>query len=156
MANSPNQSDLIISVPEVGDIGIEFKWLRINGRDEITAITISMQNSTKVFEPVLLRKIPWTEIINAQRLERSAHSFQKRQNQTRAVGPDSTRTLSDQDLEHVAALYLEAWQRDLPVQRHVATSLNIAISTAARRISLARGRGFISRDINPPTNKKAR
>ena len=156
MANSPKQSDIIISVPEVGDIGIEFKWLRINGRDEITAITISMQNSTKVFEPVLLRKIPWTEILNALRIERSAHSFQKRQNQARAVGPDSTRTLSDQDLEHVAALYLEAWERDLQVQRHVATSLNISISTAARRISLARSRGFISRDINPPTNKKAR
>ena len=156
MANSPKQSDLIVSVPEVGDICIEFKWFRINGRDEINAITISMPNSTKVFEPVLLRKIPWAEIINAQRIERSAHSFQKRQTQARAVGPDSTRTLSDQDLQHVAALYLEAWQRDLPVQRHVATALNIAISTAARRISLARSRGFISRDINPPTNKKAR
>jgi hypothetical protein len=156
MANSQKQSDLIVSVPEVGDICVEFKWFRINGRDEINAITISMQNSTKVFEPVLLRKIPWAEIINAQRIERAAHSFQKRQTQARAVGPDSTRTLSDQDLEHVAELYLEAWQRDLPVQRHVATALNIAVSTAARRISLARSRGFISRDINPPTNKKAR
>lgn len=64
------------------------------------------------------------------------------------LGPDSTRDLALEDLNLVASLYLDAYKRGLPVQRHVAESLGIALSTATRRISLARKAGFISPAIN--------
>ena len=63
-------------------------------------------------------------------------------------GPDSTRDLDEDDLKVVASLYDDAYQRGEPVQRFIAESLGVAISTAARRISLARKSGFISPDIN--------
>jgi hypothetical protein len=150
----PASSDLTFTVPGQGEITIEFKWKQLNGRDEVSSITIEPADPNVPFEAVLLRKIPWVSLINQSRKSRAEEIAKPSQARPRAVGPDSTRTLGDDDLQYVADLYLHAWQLNIPVQRHVADALKIALPTAARRISLARQRGFISRDINPPTSKK--
>jgi len=150
----PASSDLTFTVPGHGEITIEFKWKQLNGRDEVSSITIEPSDPNVPFEAVLLRKIPWVSLINQQRKDRAEETAKPSQVRPRTVGPDSTRTLGDDDLQFVADLYLQAWQLNIPVQRHVAETLKIAIPTAARRISLARKRGFISRDINPPKQMK--
>jgi hypothetical protein len=148
--------DFVFSTPEHGDIAIEFKWKQLNGRYEVGSITITPTDPAVPFEPVILRRIPWVDLINAQRKEQLAPTRRATQSKPRAVGPDSTRTLTDDDLKYVAALYLEAWQSGIPVQRHIADTLNIALPTATRRIGMARSRGYISSEINPPTQKKAK
>jgi hypothetical protein len=151
--SSPKKSDFVFTSPEHGDIAIEFKWKHLNERPEVASITITPVDPSIPFEPVILRRIPWVEIITAQRKSQQRTLRPPKQQRPQAVGPDSTRALTDEDLKYVAALYLEAWQSNIPVQRHVADTLNIALPTATRRISLARSRGFISSDINPPTKK---
>lgn len=151
-SNSKNP-DFVFTSPEHGDIAIEFKWKHINERPEVASITITPVDPSIPFEPVILRRIPWVEIIKAQRMSQKKALRPSKQQRPQALGPDSTRALTDEDFKYVADLYLEAWQLDIPVQRHVADNLKIALPTATRRISLARSRGFISSDINPPTKK---
>lgn len=147
-------SDIRFTVPGKGEITIEIKWKVLNDRQEVAAITIEPMDPKVPFEAVLLRKIPWARLIDQSRKDRTKHSRQPTPIRRHSLGPDSTRTLTDDDLRSVADLYLQAWKVNIPVQRHIADELQISIPTAARRISLARQRGFISREINPPKTKK--
>ena len=153
MSNS-GSSDIRFTVPGQGEIAIEIKWKVLNDRQEVAAITIEPVDPKVPFEAVLLRKIPWARLINQSRKDRTKQSRQPTPIRSHSLGPDSTRTLTDDDLRGVADLYLQAWKVHIPVQRHVADELEISIPTAARRISLARQRGFISKEINPPKTKK--
>jgi hypothetical protein len=152
--SNSGSSDIKFTVPGQGEITIEIKWKVLNSRQEVAAITIEPMDPKVPFEAVLLRKIPWTRLIDNARKDRTKQSKQPTPNRQHSLGPDSTRTLTDDDLRSVADLYLQAWKVNMPVQRHVADVLQISIPTAARRISLARQRGFISREINPPKTKK--
>ena len=147
-------SDIKFTVPGQGEITIEIKWKVLNDRQEVAAITIEPKDPKVPFEAVLLRKIPWARLIDNARRDRTNQSKQPTPIRQHSLGPDSTRTLTDDDLKSVADLYLQAWKVNMPVQRYVADVLQISIPTAARRISLARQRGFISRKINPPKPKK--
>ena len=51
---------------------------------------------------------------------------------------------SDEDLQAVADIYLAAYKARIPVQKAVADSLGISVSTAAKRIMAARSHGFIT------------
>ena len=149
-------SDIKFTVPGQGEITIEIKWKVLNDRQEVAAITIEPMDPKVPFEAVLLRKIPWTRLIDNARRDRTKQSQQPTPVRQHSMGPDSTRTLTDDDLKSVADLYLQAWKVNIPVQRHIANELQISIPTAARRISLARQRGFISKEINPPKTKKGK
>ena len=59
------------------------------------------------------------------------------------AGPDQGRHLTEDALRLVAHLYIEAYRNGDPVQRGVADQLGVSIPTAARRIGLARDRGYI-------------
>ncbi len=148
------QSDLVITTAEHGEIAVELKWHTFNDRLEVFSVTITPHDPDTPVEAVLMRRIPWAQLIRDERQKLYSPARTHEHQVRRPRGPDSTRVLSDSDLEHVAELYLKAWQLNLPVQKHVADALNIAIPTAARRIGLARRHGLISRDINPPTRKK--
>jgi len=144
------QSDLVITTAKHGKIAIELDWHTFNDRLEVRSVTITPNDPDTPVEAVLMRRIPWAQLIHDERQKLYNPAQTRKQQVHRPRGPDSTKVLSDFDLEHVAELYLEAWQLNLPVQKHVADALNIAIPTAARRIGLARRHGLISRDINPP------
>ena len=152
--SNSDSSDIKFTVPGQGEITIEIKWKVLNDRQEVAAITIEPKDPKVPFEAVLLRKIPWARLIDNARRDRTNQSKQPTPIRQHSLGPDSTRTLTDDDLRSVADLYLQAWKVNMPVQRYVADVLQISIPTAARRISLARQRGFISRKINPPKTKK--
>ena len=152
--SNTGSSDIKFTVPGQGEITIEIKWKVLNDRQEVAAITIEPKDPKVPFEAVLLRKIPWARLIDNARRDRANQSKQPTPIRQHSLGPDSTRTLTDDDLRSVADLYLQAWKVNMPVQRHVADVLQISIPTAARRISLARQRGFISKEINPPKTKK--
>ena len=152
--SNSDSSDIKFTVPGQGEITIEIKWKVLNDRQEVAAITIEPKDPKVPFEAVLLRKIPWARLIDNARRDRTNQSKQPTPIRQHSLGPDSTRTLTDDDLRSVADLYLQAWKVNMPVQRHVADVLQISIPTAARRISLARQRGFISKEINPPKTKK--
>ena len=57
--------------------------------------------------------------------------------------PHSGRRHSDDELRHVAQIYLTALNARLPVQKTVAETLGIPLSTATKRITAARRLGFL-------------
>jgi hypothetical protein len=59
------------------------------------------------------------------------------------AGPYRGRPLSMEQLERVAAVYLDAWGKGLPVTAAVADHFCIAKSTAAKRIMAARKAGLL-------------
>ena len=129
------------------------EWKVLNGRLEVAAIDIRSENGESALSPALVRRVPLANIINARRLvladsldgANSSEPLSKRAitQSLNAGGPDSTRRLTDTDLQAVAHFYKEAYRAGLPVQRHVADKFGISIPTAARRIARARRGGFI-------------
>ena len=132
---------------------LRLEWKVLNGRLEVAAIDIRSENSESALSPALVRRVPLANIISTRRvalvgrlegtdspepLSKSAIA-----QSLNAGGPDSTRRLTDTDLQAVAHFYEEAYRAGLPVQRHVADKFGISIPTAARRIARARQRGFI-------------
>ena len=144
-------SDLVVVVPGRGRVQVELKWTVLQGRPEVRSVTLVMLDEQTALEPVVLRKIPLAAIIKKERLRllRSPDLSEQTERGTRRV----RQTLSDTDLRNVADLYMAAWQQGLPVQRYVAEHRDIAVSTAARQILLARQRGFLSMNINPSRKK---
>ena len=127
-------------------------------RFDVLSIRIDSTEPDVSVTPVEIRNLGLANIIREARSEVAADYADElarlspvQPNQIVAnprIGPDSTRDLSTEDLMLVASLYMDAYHRGVPVQRYVAETLGIAVSTAARRIRLARQAGFISADIN--------
>lgn len=147
-----SQSDLVVDVPGRGQVSIELKWKTIHGRAEVMAMTVTSLDDTTPLEPVVLRSIPLATIIKQERPKSPPTQTTPPKPTQRTRG--SRRPLSDDDLRHVAALYMVAWQQGLPVQKYVAEQRGIALPTATRQILLARKRGFINESINPKRSKK--
>jgi hypothetical protein len=145
-------TDLVLEIPGRGEVRLELKWRVIRDRPEVISLSITSLDGDTPLEPVLLREIPLARIIRNER-SNLRPSNKKVSNATpRARG--TREILTEADLKDVAELYMSAWEQGLPVQRHVAERRGIALSTAARQILLARQRGFINKDINPPRRKK--
>jgi DNA-binding transcriptional regulator LsrR (DeoR family) len=53
---------------------------------------------------------------------------------------------SDAELQRVAEVYMVAYKAHLPVQKIVANAFGVSVSTAAKRIMVARRKGFITID----------
>jgi len=129
------------------------EWKVMGGRLEVTAIDIRSENGESALSPALVRRVPLANIISTRRVALvgrlegtdSPEPLSKRAiaQSLDAGGPDSTRRLTDTDLQAVAHFYEDAYRAGLPVQRHVADKFGISIPTAARRIARARQRGFI-------------
>jgi hypothetical protein len=160
-------ADVSISVdtPKHGRFRVLLDFKTINGRFEVGAIQIEATEPDTPVTAVAIRSIGLAELIRDARagytaLHRSATTRKSTlppienpdPTALAQAGPDSTRDLTAEDLLLVASLYNDAYQRGQPVQRYVAETLGIAISTAARRISLARNAGY----INPEINKRRR
>ena len=145
-------TDLVVNVPGRGQINVELKWKVIHNRPEVVALTVTALDDTTPLEPVVLRNLPLAAIIKRERPKFSEAGNEPLRPTDRPHG--TRRTLSEADLRHVADLYMTAWQQGLSVQRYVADQRGIALSTAARQILLARKRGLINKQINPPRRKK--
>jgi hypothetical protein len=113
-----------------------------SGRMDIAAITIQSSNKSHPVTRRLLSSIPLKEIfereltyLSPQLLERNQRNFTSSSHQGRAH--------SASELQVVADIYRAAFQSRLPVQRTVAESLGVSVSTAAKRIMAARQHGFL-------------
>ncbi len=146
------QSDLVIETKEHGRLALQLSWSWMGNRYEVASFCVTPLDDSTPFLPVMLRRLPLTRIIDTERRTLAEPLRQREPVNKSGVGPDSTRDLTDEDLRYVGELYMEAWNLNLPIQKFVAEKLEIALSTAARRIAIARRRGFISREIN--TTKK--
>ena len=150
MAYHTKASDLEIELPGRGVFRVEFKWAIVSGRDEVVSLHVSSSGKNGIIEPVVLREIPFAELIRAERQRRTQRTQTTRNS---ATTQKKRRTpITDEHLRHVADIYMNAWRHGIPVQRHVADVLRVSVPTAARQITLARQRGYISNNINPKRN----
>jgi hypothetical protein len=148
-----------VETDDHGSFVVDLEFGISRGRYEVMALRVSAADPDRPVTAVAVRNLGLAGLIrdsraaqvaDAQTASTWAFSTLSRRNDGEypGSGPDSTRDLTEDDLRAVAALYDEAYQRGISVQRHVAETLGVAIPTAARRISLARKAGFISPNIN--------
>lgn len=135
---------------EVWYVGIETKV--IHGRVEFSGMAIWPEKPGYPLTRTTLRDLPldklFKEVIAAE--TKSLARFKKRQKELK---PHQGRAHSGEELRVIAEVYAKAFEGHLPVQRTVAETLNIPISTAAKRIMVARKRGLISDEINKKERK---
>jgi hypothetical protein len=118
----------------------------VNGRVSPVALLIEpfvgvAELTTEILHELSIQKIvkPWVE---------REQMMLARRNANRQVKAHSGRPHSDGELQSVAKVYRIAYAKSLPVQRTVADTLGIPLSTAAKRIMAARRRGLIPRSMN--------
>jgi len=126
-------------------VGIDTKLF--SGRVEICGLAIWADKPGYPLTRTTLRDLPldhmFNDVIAAE--TKSLTRFRKHQ---KDLEPHQGRAHSDHELEVIAAVYSMAFNGRLPVQRTVAETLNIPISTAVKRIMAARKRGLIPDKIN--------
>jgi hypothetical protein len=139
-----HRSEFIDSTGCQWAVSIEFKTLEgrvVPARFLIEPYSEVSELKTDVLHDVSIQKIvkPWIDSEQEQVV---------RQNSRRRITPHSGRPHSDKELRTVADVYSVAYKSSLPVQRTVAQTLGISVSTAAKRIMAARQRGFIPEEMN--------
>ncbi len=166
---TPRDADVVLDVesPNHGRLRVFLDFKMVRGRFEVGAIAIESAETDGFVTPVVIRNLGLAELIRNARTEFTTQHPEKLSGDSSSQtdlspedfihqwsGPDSTRDLTREDLLLVASLYSDAYRLAKPVQRYVAESLGIAVSTAARRISLARKAGFIDPEINRKPRKE--
>ena len=154
------------------DVGIEVKgWSDSKGREWNVSITTTTINGRK--EPVemhiysnesirltqsTIRELPFKDFL--QDWENFPHDFAQRSTGiTGAMSVEPKRArgsarLSMYELQEVADIYIDAFFNHLPVQKTVAQTLGIPLSTACKRINLVRKKGLLPR-VERPNRKIA-
>ena len=59
------------------------------------------------------------------------------------MGPHQGKARTQEELQIVADLYKEANSKGIPTQRHIADEMNVALSTASKRIMASRKAGLL-------------
>ena len=129
----------------------------IDGRKEPVGIHIYSNESIRLTQSTI-REIPFAEFL--QDRENFPHDFvQRRSGITGAMSVEPKRSrgsqrLSEYELKEVAEIYTDAFFNHLPVQKTVAQTLGIPLSTACKRINLVRKKGLLPR-VERPNRKIA-
>ncbi len=148
-------SDVVWQDPTDPGLVIAIEW-KIQGETLIAEAIGIRSNANEGVTARQVHRLPLGRIINSERarlLEEGTllSGFQQSKplsdgevdDLASTGGPDQGRHLTDGDLRLVAHLYIKAYRDGDPVQRSVANRLGVSIPTAARRIGLAREKGFI-------------
>jgi hypothetical protein len=114
-----------------------------NDRLDIAAITIQTTDLRTPITRRMLTEIPLDKLFRDDLAIESEH-LQRMLRNRKGSTAHKGRQHSDEDLLAVAEIYEAAFQARVPVQRAVADAFGISLSTAAKRIMAARGRGFIT------------
>ena len=119
-----------------------------NGRPYIAAISISPTRGAPPLTRRVLRDLEINKLFkNEIALEVKQFSRTRRKLQSKSAHQGRAHT--DKELETVAEIYMSAFRAHQPVRQSVADTLGISVSTAEKRITAARRKGFI-----PTKNKE--
>ncbi len=124
-------------------VGVEFK--NVNGRLGISSLTIWSKDGSETLSRRALSDLPLLHLFRdamAVESELLAQINRPRRISTAHQG----REHSDAELQRVAEVYMVAYKAHLPVQKIVANAFGVSVSTAAKRIMVARRKGFITID----------
>ena len=127
-------------------VSAEFK--SSNGRTYISAISISPVKGSTPLTRQVLRDIEINKLFKEKIAPEVKHFSRTRRN-LQSKSAHQGRAHTDTDLETVAEIYMSAFRAHQPVRQSVADTLGISISTAEKRISASRRKGFI-----PTENKE--
>ena len=125
------------------NVGVEFKTL--SGRLGISSLTIWSKDGSETLSRRALSDLPLLHLFRdamAVESELLAQINRPRRISTAHQG----REHSDAELQRVAEVYMVAYKAHLPVQKIVANAFGVSVSTAAKRIMVARRKGFITID----------
>lgn len=114
----------------------------IGGRLSVFNLSVTPKMPGYPLTQSVIRQLPFADWERAAFITESAKLA--RLNRPNTAGPHSGRRFSEEELLHVAAVYQTALNARLPVQKTVADELGVPLSTATKRISAARRRGFIA------------
>ena len=128
------------------NVSAEFK--SSNGRTYISAISISPVKGSTPLTRQVLRDIEINKLFKEKIAPEVKHFSRTRRN-LQSKSAHQGRAHTDKDLETVAEIYMSAFRAHQPVRQSVADTLGISISTAEKRISASRRKGFI-----PTENKE--
>lgn len=143
--NNRQAADLeaIWSDPQGNKWKIKVNWKISHSSGGINEISIAAYGHTSGITTRLLRQLPLGELGQQKR----DHDIKKGlafESDSVQQGGHRRVAVTDLELKKVSQLYYEAKTNGIPVQKHIASHLNISIPTAARRIGLAQQRGFIN------------
>jgi len=117
-----------------------------DGKIVVTALLIEPAARTPHERHKAIRELPLQDIVSCI-MERAKLEMAKSEG-TRRIDAHRGRAHTKSELRTVAAAYIEAYGRGVPVQQAVAESLGIARSTAEKRIMAARAAGLIPKGMN--------
>jgi hypothetical protein len=129
---------------------IEISTSPIHGRSEPVQLTIKPVGQDARLLQSTLREIPFSKFLQdwdkypgnpSQRSHGITGAMTSSVHKTKSKR--GSRRLSMDELQTVADIYLDAFEKHLPVQQAVANALNIPLSTACKRIVAARKKGLI-------------
>ena len=128
------------------NVSAEFK--SSNGRPYISAISISPTRGSTPLTRRVLRDIEVNKLFKEEIAHEVKHFLRTRRN-LQSKSAHQGRAHTDKELKTVAEIYMSAFRAHQPVRRAVADTLGISVSTAEKRITAARRKGFI-----PTENKE--
>ncbi len=125
------------------NVSAEFK--SSNGRPYISAISISPTKGSTPLTRRVLRDLEINKLFKDE-IAREVKHFSHTRRKLRSKSAHQGRAHTDEDLKIVGEIYMSAFRANQPVQQSVADTLGISVSTAEKRISAARRKGFITRE----------
>lgn len=126
---------------------VRFAIAPIDGRLSLLNLVIEPENAGYGLTQSVLRQLPIAEWERETLSPEATHLVNLAQ--SGPSKPHAGRRHSDEELRHVANIYMAALNARLPVQRTVAEALGLSLSTATKQIVAARKKGFI-----PPIKKE--
>ncbi len=119
----------------------------INGRSDLASIRVTSADLRAPITRRLLRELP-LDLLLGRALVNESKRVEAVIRSRKGVTAHRGRQHSDFELREVADVYVAAYKARIPVQDAVAKAQGVSVSTAAKRIMAARGRGLIPDDIN--------
>jgi hypothetical protein len=125
------------------DVSLDFRASR--GSLNLHAVEIASRDSSLSVSHSVLVELPLSELVSDARKQEFEAIFARRKSSDAHRG----RAHSDEELQAVAEVYLNALSLGIPVQGAVAETFKVSKSTAAKRIMAARRSGW----LDPPGSK---